>query len=170
MNKIYLREWVFDAYAQDDYRVKSNVTLNLGVRWEYFGPFSEKNGRLSNLTGVATGVTAVGCVTPFGATVRGIQCAVGIRTSSLLHSDDAMYSPRAAIAWSPKIVKNTVIRAGYGINFNTTQFATFARNLSYQQPFALTENNSLATVNPGTGCVTRRARLRLHAWLSLSAV
>ena len=42
-------------------------------------------------------------------------------------------------------LKNTVIRAGYGINFNTGQFATFAQSLSFQPPFAATQNEYAET-------------------------
>ena len=38
-------------------------------------------------------------------------------------------------------LKNTVVRAGYGINFNTGQYSNFANSLSYQSPFAITQNN-----------------------------
>jgi trimeric autotransporter adhesin len=56
-----------------------------------------------------------------------------------------------------------VIRAGYGVNYNTGQYATFARLLSHQEPFSVTQNNSapIATVtnpNPSaTGCTTTQS-------------
>ena len=66
---------MYDAYVQDDFRVLANVTLNYGLRYEYFGPYTEKNNRLVNLTGVSTltgassPTASVGCVTPTGITV-----------------------------------------------------------------------------------------------------
>ena len=48
-NKIYLRQWVFDGYAQDDFRLLPNLTLNTGLRYEYFSPLTEKYNRLVNL-------------------------------------------------------------------------------------------------------------------------
>ncbi len=153
--KIYLRENVVDWYVNDDYRVGSGITLNGGLRYEYFGPFSEKNDRLVNLTGVTPGTTDVGCVTPGGVSVQTsagtLTCAPGTNRS-LLQPDRAMYSPRLGVAWRPHWVKDTVVRAGYGINFNTGQFATFARSLSYQAPFAATQNNVLSSATNDTGC------------------
>ncbi len=154
--KIYLRENVVDWYVNDDYRLANGVTLNGGLRYEYFGPFSEKNNRLVNLTGVAPGTSSVGCVTPGGISVPTsagtLTCAAG-SNSSLLQPDRAMYSPRFGAAWRPHFLKDTVARAGYGINFNTGQFATFARSLSYQAPFAATQNNVLSSTTNATGCV-----------------
>ncbi len=156
LSKIYLRENVVDWYANDDFRAANGLTINFGLRYEYFGPFSELHNRLVNLTGVAPGTTSVGCVTPTGITAQTpagtLTCAPG-PTSSLLHADRSMYAPRFGVAYRPHFVKDTVIRAGYGINFNTSQFASFAQSMSYQAPFALTQNNVLQTTSNTTGCV-----------------
>jgi hypothetical protein len=168
--KTYLRENVYDWYVTDDFRVASNWTLNYGLRYEYFGPYSEKDGRLVNLTGVngVTQVTAgVGCVTPHGVsytTPTGtVTCAAG-GSGSLVNPDRAMYSPRFGFAYRPKIapklLKETVVRGGYGINYNTGQYAVFARSLSHQEPFSITQTNDVPTptnANPNptpTGCAT----------------
>ncbi|MDE1160465.1 MAG: TonB-dependent receptor [Acidobacteriaceae bacterium] len=153
LNKIYLRENVFDLFAQDDFRVSSNITLNYGLRYEYFAPYNEKDGRLVNLTGVSTYTTSVGCVSPNGVTSGSLQCGVG-PTQSLLHPDRTMFAPRFGIAWHPKWLKETVVRGGYGMNFNTSQFANFAKLLSYQPPFAAVQNNVLASSTNATGCTT----------------
>ena len=47
--KSYLRDNVFDAYAKDDWRVLPSLTLNYGVRWEFFAPYTEKYGRLADI-------------------------------------------------------------------------------------------------------------------------
>ena len=159
LSKIYLRANIFDGYANDDFRVADGLTLNGGVRYEYFSPYNEKNNRLVNLSGVAEQTASVGCVTPTDisvATAAGLlTCAPG-PTSSLLHGDHVLYSPRFGVAWRPhvypRLLKETVLRAGYGINFNTTQFASFAQSLSYQAPFAVSQNNVLSTGTNNTGC------------------
>ncbi len=159
LNKIYLRANIYDWYANDDFRVADGLTLNGGLRYEYFSPYNEKNNRLVNLSGVTEQTTSVGCITPTGISIQTsagvLTCAPG-PTSSLLHGDHVMYSPRFGVAWRPHVfptlLKETVLRAGYGINFNTTQFASFAQSLSYQAPFAASQNNVLSTATNNTGC------------------
>ena len=75
-----------------------------------------------------------------------------------------MFAPRLGVAWRPRLksaaIKDVVIRAGYGMNYNTGQYATFARSLSHQVPFANTQTNAVITPtvlapNPTpTGCRT----------------
>jgi hypothetical protein len=171
--KTYLRENVYDWYVTDDFRLASNWTLNYGLRYEYFGPYSEKDGGLVNLTGVnavAPVTSGVGCVTPDGVsytTAAGtVTCAAG-GSGSLVNPDRAMYSPRFGFAYRPKIapklLKDTVVRGGYGINYNTGQYAIFARSLSHQEPFSITQTNDVPTpttanLNPtATGCTTNTA-------------
>ena len=164
LQKIYLRENVLDWYGTDDYRVASGLTLNYGLRYEYFGPFSETKDQLANLTGVSPGTTSVGCVTPTGITEQtpaGPLTCGAEPTPTLLNSDKAMYSPRFGFAYRPKflpaVTKDTVVRGGYGINFNTGQFATFAQSLSYQPPFAVSQNNILSSAANATGCLAQTA-------------
>ena len=83
-------------FAQDDFRLKSNVTLNLGVRWEYFGPISEKNKLLSNL-GKDGQLAIVGTDGLNGAYERDLN----------------NFAPRIGIAWS--VSSKTTLRAGYGV-------------------------------------------------------
>lgn len=144
--KIYLRANVYDWYAQDDWRVLPNLTFNYGMRYEYFSPYVEKNDRLVNLDH-NTDFTQVTPVLPGGT-----GSFEGSYPRSLVNPDRAMYSPRLGAAWRPKFLKETVVRAGYGINFNTGQYATFAQSLAFQPPFAVTQTNVLATVTNPTGC------------------
>jgi len=143
--KTYLRANVFDWYAQDDWRVLPNLTLNYGLRYEYFSPYVEKNNRLVNLDHNSDFTVVVPvCPVPIAG-----ACGPGT-VRSLVNPDRDMFSPRLGFAYRPKmkIFKETVVRGGYGINFNTGQYATIARNLSAQVPFALTQTNVVAQ----TGC------------------
>ena len=156
--KIYLRENVYDWYVQDDFRVAANWTLSYGVRYECFAPYTEKNNRLVNLDHNAD-FSEVDPVQP--GQMGEFQ---GKFPSGLVNPDRSMVAPRFGLAWKPKSnsmwAKQTVVRAGYGINYNTGQFATMAKSLSFQPPFAETQTNVLpvaSSANPDptpTGCVT----------------
>jgi len=89
----------FSFFAQDDYRVSSSLTVNFGLRWEYFGPMSEKNNLLSNL-GRDGNLAMVG--------------SDGV--NGLYNRDLHDFAPRLGFAWQP--MKNTVVRAGYGIYYD----------------------------------------------------
>jgi trimeric autotransporter adhesin len=162
--KTYLRANVIDWYAQDDWRVLPGLTLNYGLRYEYFSPYVEKDNRLVNLSHNAdfTQVSPVCPVAVPGACVAGSP-------RSLVNPDRNMYSPRLGFAYRPKmkIFKETVIRGGYGINFNTGQYSSFAQQLSAQTPFALTQTNIVGqpgctsgslTLANGFGCSTTQVQ------------
>ncbi len=135
LQKTYLRANVWDWFAQDDWRVLPSVTLNFGLRYEYFSPYVEKNDRLVNLDHNA-GFTEV-------AAVRAGQTGPfsGGFPRSLVNPDRALYSPRFGFAYRIRGVRQAVLRGGYGINYNTGQYASFARQLAFQPPFAITQTN-----------------------------
>jgi hypothetical protein len=156
LHKIYLRENVYDGYANDDFRLLSNVTIEFGLRYEYFGPFTEKNGRLVNIDHDAS-------FTHFDLVLPGAQGTYGGQyPTSLVNPDKTMFAPRVGLAWAPKwkYTKNMVVRGGYGSNYNTGQYRVFANKMSEQAPFATTQNNTALTptaANPApapTGCTT----------------
>jgi hypothetical protein len=159
--KIYLRENVYDWYVQDDWRVAANLTINAGLRYEYFGPYSEKYNRLVNLDHNAS-------YTAFDPVQPGQNGTYGGRyNASLIDPDHTMYAPRIGIAYRPKVLpkltKDMVLRGGYGINFNTGQYSVIARNLSHQVPFAQTQSNTVpiptktSTSPTATGCQTTQS-------------
>jgi hypothetical protein len=86
-------------FAQDDIRVRPNFTLNLGLRWEYFGPLGEKHNLLSNFD------------------ARGNLVLVGSSTLSHLYNRDLNnFGPRIGFSWNA--LRNTVVRAGYGLYYD----------------------------------------------------
>ena len=89
----------FSFFAQDDYRLAPTFTLNAGLRWEYFGPLSEKNNLLSDLA------------------PDGTLAMVGTHGLNGLYGRDLHdFGPRVGFAWS--VLKNTVVRGGYGIFYD----------------------------------------------------
>ena len=93
-------------YFQDDFKVRSNLTLNLGLRWEYDGPYSEANDQfasfLPNLTNRTTG-------TPGEVAFAGRNGAPHHFTPNIYRN----FLPRVGFAWN--LLPKTVLRGGYGV-------------------------------------------------------
>ena len=129
----------WDLFVQDDWRLIGNLSLNLGLRYEYVSPFSEAHDQLVNLD-INSGITAVAPVFPGSS-----GPFTGGFPSTVVEPDRNNFAPRIGIAWKP--MKKTVVRAGYGINFNTTQYGAIVQNLAFQPPFAFTETNVSSAAN-----------------------
>jgi outer membrane receptor protein involved in Fe transport len=128
----------FDLFVQDNWRAGKNLTLNLGLRYEFATPMVENNGRLSNLD-VAPDFSSVALVLP-----GGVGPITGKKfPDSLIHSDRNNFAPRVGIAWKPR--NKTVVRAGYGINYNLAEYGILAPQLGFQPPFAITQTNRATT-------------------------
>ena len=141
--KHYLRANVWDLYAQDDWRLRPNLTLNAGLRYEYFSPYAERFDRIANLD-YNSGFNAVAEVFPNGVgTVSGQKYP-----HTLINPDRNLFSPRFGLAW--RVMKNTVLRGGYGINYNTGQYQAIGRQLVNQPPFAQTQTNVAGQQGCGT--------------------
>ena len=135
----------FDVYAQDDFRFRPTLSFNLGLRYEYNGPYTEARNQIANLN-VGNGFTSAQPVVPAGAVLPGT--AAGLATSSvasLINPDRNNFAPRIGIAWRP--MKQTVVRAGYGINYNLAQYGAIIQNFAFQPPFALTSTNISSLTN-----------------------
>ncbi len=91
----------FSFFAQDDYRAAPKLTLNFGLRWEYFGPLSEAHNLLSNYN------PADGTLDMLGT--DGLS-------KSLYQRDLHDFGPRVGFAWNAR--SSTVVRGGYGIYYD----------------------------------------------------
>jgi hypothetical protein len=138
----YFRQPVYDAYANDDWRILPNLTINAGIRWDYGEPMTEVKGRLVNLD-IAPNFTAV-------APVLGSN-PVGPLTgrrypSSLIRPDFSGLEPRIGIAWRPIPASTVLIRAAYGVYDDTSVYQTFVPQLGQQAPLStsLSVQNSAA--------------------------
>ena len=132
----------YDFYGQNDWRILANLSLNLGLRYEYNGPFVESQNHIANLD-VSPGYTNAVLVLP-GQTGP----YSGTFPRSLVRADRNNFGPRIGIAWKP--MAQTVVRAGYGINYNLAQYGVFIRNFAFQPPFAETSTNISSLSNPLT--------------------
>jgi trimeric autotransporter adhesin len=136
----YFRAWNNDAFVTDDWRINPGLTMNFGVRWEYGSPITELYGRLVNLD-IAPGFTAVTPViarTPTG-TLTGQKY-----DESLMHPDKHAFQPRIGISWRPFPASSMVVRAGYGVYYNSSVYLPIAAQMSQQSPLSktLTVQNS----------------------------
>jgi hypothetical protein len=105
-----LRSNITGLFFQDNYKVKSNLTVTAGLRWEYFGPISEKNGHL------ATVMFGTGASYFSNMSVRA--------GGSLYTAQKGNFGPQLGFAWSPKELirhdfgSRLVIRGGIGMAYN----------------------------------------------------
>jgi hypothetical protein len=127
--RAYPRFKNFSLFAQDDYRVSSRLTLNLGLRWQFNGNKTDKNGRIGGLDpslitpflapppqGTFAGFTVVnncGCTPPAGFTK--------VSSNSPIYNQNWLaFAPRIGLAFRPIAAnENFVLRAGYGIFWST---------------------------------------------------
>jgi hypothetical protein len=96
-------------FAQDDFKLRPNLTLNLGLRWSYFGPLYDKQGNMFTAT------PGVGSSYLTGLTVT--------RGDSW---DPQMgnFGPQLGFAWSPSMFKSKlVLRGGYGLSYNQEEIS-----------------------------------------------
>lgn len=140
----------WDLYAQDEWKLRGNLTLNLGVRYEYVSPLTEENSRLANLDlSPAVLQCSVNCSTTLSlASVPPPVVLVlpgqagpynGGLPASLVRPDRNNFAPRVGFAWKP--FSKTVVRGGYGINYNTGAYQTIVQQLAFQPPFSTAETN-----------------------------
>ncbi len=127
---IYFRGSGVSWYVQDDFRVRSNLSINLGLRYEYLTPVREKYNRMANLD-IAPGFTGVAVVTP-GSTGP----YTGVFPDGLVNSDRNNFAPRIGIAWKPIPNDSLQVRMGYGVYFNGSVYDQAASRLAQQPPFA----------------------------------
>jgi hypothetical protein len=104
------RSTLLGFFFQDDYKLRSNLTVNLGVRWEYFGPLHEKNGNL--------GVVVLG---QGASAITGVKVRAG---GDLYQASKKDFGPQLGFAWSPnRFGQKLVVRGGFGIGYSGFQEA-----------------------------------------------
>ena len=115
----------YGFFLQDSYRVTPRFTLNYGLRWDYFGVIGEKNNLLSNITSEAP-AAGTGTFTLTQVGQPGL--------SSLYNPRYRNFAPRLSMAWDITGKGKTVLRAGWGMFFDSASQDMVMGHLPYS-PF-----------------------------------
>ncbi len=119
----------YGLYLQDSFRMNSRLTLNYGLRWDYYGVIQEKNNLFANYVVSSfnsTTDTGTGSLTQAGT--NGLN--------SLYQPYYKNFSPRASIAWDVTGKSKTVVRAGAGLFYDAFSQDMFLGHLPYPAYYA----------------------------------
>jgi len=158
------------AFVQDDWKVRSNLTLNFGLRWEYN---SMLNDTVGNMTAIWPNLLATVPVPPTEATTSGpglVGWVVPQNTNPLYgtppagvyqvdnnnsiesHPPYTNFGPRIGFAWQPTGKGNLVVRGGFGMFYDRVQAYYYVRAYQESPPYAVSlsygPGNSYTLENP----------------------
>ena len=122
-------------YIADDWRVTKKLTLNLGLRWEYYSPYDEVANRWSNFDAATATILVAGR--------NGVSNTAGVKR------DFKDYAPRFGFAY--QLDSQTVVRGGYGIFYNPNGTGGAALRLDRHPPYG-----PIYSVSPGDEFVATR--------------
>jgi hypothetical protein len=120
----YFNTSIWALFLQDDYKVKPNLTVNLGLRWEYFSPIHEKYNHLGYpILGAAPNQ------------LTGLTLGIG---GNLYNSQKANFGPQIGFAWTPNKIpfspidthNRLVVRGGFGLGYTRMEEAVTLSPLS----------------------------------------
>ena len=121
------------AFLQDDYKVSSSLTLNLGLRWEINTPALDYNHHLTNFD-AAKGIPVTAGTDGFGEHLVGF--------------DWHDYAPRLGFAWQPFRDGKTVLRGGIGTFYNNNEFYNTFSGIEGGYPYAISNTYTSSLAQP----------------------
>jgi outer membrane receptor protein involved in Fe transport len=162
---IRTKQW--ELYAQDDWRVTSHFTVNLGVRYSMFRQPIDDKHELTTFDPALYNPAQAAKLTPAGllANIDALSYTNGISINGknspfgdkVARENNGNIAPRLGFAWDPFGSGKTSIRAGYGISYDATLFGIYENNIFSpgNPPFVNSVNipNTLLS-NPGAGSAT----------------
>ena len=120
------RQYIPSFFAQDDWKLKPNLTVNLGLRWEYYAGMTEKSGNNPRLN-LGTGANMF------------TNLAIVLKQPQA-DAQKGNFGPEIGFAWSPtRDGGKLVLRGGFGVGFNGLEEA-ITTNTRFDPPFATNSN------------------------------
>jgi hypothetical protein len=164
INKTYDYRRYFAAYFQDDYKVNKKLTLNLGIRWDYFSPINETNGGQANFvpSGPPNSVPTF-LIPASGKDNRALSTSFttllakdGIKLDQtdqygqgLTRVQKSNFAPRIGFAY--QIDNKLVTRGGFGISYNSFENQGYGPNIGENYPFVFNFSYSSRTNGTNSG-------------------
>jgi hypothetical protein len=155
------RAWDYNFFAQDDWKVSSQLTLNLGLRYELDLPVYETRGRISTFDPeLYIPRQEIQNGSPVGPPIGGFVQAGNVISSLDLpgvpnvskyvvrNIDPNNFAPRIGLAYSPLRSKRLVVRGGYGIYYSRVTFAYASASAQLPPMFALGVRNGASFDDP----------------------
>jgi len=149
-NSLHNRANDFSAFFQDDWKVTPRLTLNLGLRYDYFGPTTETDGHFVGFDpskAVTTPVPAAACLfglSPCGSIVTGgfVQAGNGNLpgfpkgSNGLVNPNYKNFGPRIGFAYELTDKGDIVLRGGYGIFYDRPNMRLYNSQL-FNMPYEM---------------------------------
>jgi hypothetical protein len=138
----YYRSNTIGAYANDDFKLRSNLTVTAGLRWDYDGPLSEKYGRLTGFNPSLYSYNAsTDTITGSGLEIAGNNPTAATKgvSDSLMTQHQWGFAPRIGIAWA--VLPKLTVRAGYGLFYDRGELFSYlspSAGSGFNGPFGVT--------------------------------
>ncbi len=137
----YYRSDTAGVYINDNFKLRSNLTLTGGIRWDYDGPLTEKYGRLTGFDASKYSYdVASDTIISSGLEIAGNNAnATPGASDSLMNHRQWGFAPRVGIAWTP--MAKLTVRAGYGMYYDRGElFSYFSAGAGsgFNGPFGVT--------------------------------
>src|SRR5580704_7141920 len=173
INKTYDEKNYFATYFQDDWKVTPKMTLNLGLRYDYFGPISESNGGQANFIQDGPPLGKPVYLIPTGKDIRtlsasftnllakdGITLVQGDQYGKgLVETQKNNFAPRVGFAY--QLTPKAVLRGGTGLFYNSFENQGYGPNIGENYPFVYNFNyqiqdavHPVSANTPYSGCAT----------------
>ena len=155
--------WQHEAWVQDDFKISPRLTVNVGVRWSFFGQPTDTRNLLDNFNpaiyklssapqiNTANGTIVANTGSNYlanGIIVGGVSSPYGDHVGNNVYKN---FAPRLGIAWDPFGNGKTSIRAGYGVFYDSGLFGTYEQNTFANPPYVSSSTYTNASFSNITG-------------------